>query len=277
MLRILLVVSLFLFPTAHLLAQETKGGARILLDVVDPVCADQALGVFEPLATFFVDEGLGLLTSFFERRAAEFSATYSATTSDFFLKQCGTPQSPGYRSRLNGIAFRHGPLDETDSTNDNVNVEMSVEQFTEGKNTVFRVIPTEINFNKAVAKRGNEKDLLITITFEFPTAYNGTNKASGNSLTTVLPVIEGVTEGSRIQVQGIASKWLTIPRLDPNNPIVNGEQALPFSLLITVTETDLGIGQKLFLEVASLLDAQRDTIVQLVVGEAQEDGGEESE
>ncbi len=263
-------------PTAF--AQESKFGARIKIHELSIDCDDAAIGFLAPIATFFVEEGVGILKGLLEKRAQEYGASYAATAADQLVKQCGTPSSPSFLTRIKGIDFAYGELSGDYVTNPNVELTANIESFMEGNQSVFRIVPTKINFDRPVAKRGSEKDVVVSYTFDFPTAYNGKGKASGLKLSTVLPAFEGLEKGDGpIDIAGVSSDWFPVPQVSPNSKVVNNELALPFSVLISVTETDKGLGPKIFLELAKQINENKSKIVELVVGNEQEQQDENSE
>lgn len=274
--NIVLAIVIVMF-TIPLEAQSAEGkGARLKLTIDDPKCekalAGAGAGVLVPFATFFIKEGIGLLKGWLEERAKSYGAVYSATASDFLVKQCGSPKAPSYLPRLTGFDFAYGTISGDYVTSPSVELKATVEMHSEGRQHVFRILPTKLIFNDPVSKRGDKKDLVFTVIFDIPTAYNGNGKSSGTKLASTIPAFEGLKEGrGEIDISGVASDWFPVPQVNPNSAVMNEKFALPFSILVTATETDNGLGPKVYLELSSQLEKNQDKILQIILGEQKPD------
>ncbi len=147
-----------------------------------------------------MNQGLSFVQKLIAEKAASYEATVTATSADAFIVNCGPSETPNLQPRLAGINFGYGPV--SGSAAQDLDARYKVLGFT-GKPKLYveghfefvesaatkakdankqavairyaRFIPTTLEYNSVLAKSGEDKDLLVALTFNFPSAYEENN------------------------------------------------------------------------------------------------------
>jgi hypothetical protein len=183
-------------------APEVYSGRAIFQSKSDAAACKggQALPLLAALLPIVVNQGLSFIQKLIAEKAASYEATVTATSADTFIVNCGPPESPNLQPRLSGINFGYGPVSGTapqdlDSRFKALGFTGKPKLYVEGhfqfvesaatktkdadKQAVAmryaRFIPTTLEYNSVLAKSGADKDLLVALTFNFPSAYQESN------------------------------------------------------------------------------------------------------
>lgn len=282
---------LLLLTMCSLASGKDMEGARLEITNVDPSLecpvTTKAVGAvfLTPIATFFAETVLGALKDFFEKRSKLYRAVYQATDTNHLLYVCEKDSSgnPIFIVYPKEIKFAYGALNSTGNVTfgqpgnypNRVELLADIDAIDEGTQHLFRIVPKKLIFQRPVSKKGDDKDLVFSISIEIPTAYNGEGKPAGVKFEKVIPPFEGLSSGQgEIDISGVTSNWFPVPSVHPDIAIEEDGKVLPFSMLVSATETENGIGPKIYTELAEQIDSNKEKIVKIVVGKV---SGESSE
>jgi hypothetical protein len=167
--------------------------ARAAFEIM-PTAAACPPGQFAPIIAAVLPElikqGFSFLQKLASDRAAEYDATAAATTADEVLINCGTLKEPNLRLRLAGLRFGYGVVSgpvvaglspDYQSLGFTKTPSVYMSGKFEGNSRQIRFVPATFVFNNKIAKRGDVKDLLVTLSFNFPT---GSSAAMSNKTST---------------------------------------------------------------------------------------------
>lgn len=124
----------------------------------------------------------------------------------------------------------------------------------------FRLIPTKLEFNKPVSAYGKQKDLLLTVSFKFPAAYDVEGKTPGATVSTTLPLYENLI--APVAIQGGSSSsagWVLVPGTTPGRTLAGAQHVDPVNITIIAKETEKGKGAAILLKVQqAIADTRKD-------------------
>lgn len=268
-------------------AQYTEGSAyaaRVRLSDSSADCPEGQRGLFLTLAAAvlpkLLDQGFLLIDAHLKKIAAEYTTTYGAQAADVFYLQCKNEEGEPYLiPRFSNVEFGYGPVSGSGKPEDERFAKMG---FT-GRPSVYvnleiihmgdlsgRVIHLEVNdfvFNNPVAKRGNNKDLVLSLAFSFPTAVSSRGGTKGVTSNTVLPPIENLSPGIAISTNSISSDWIVMPEIEASELQQPNTGVLPFSVQITASETDRGSGSALWLHLAKAVSDSKSALSEVILEE----------
>lgn len=166
--------------------------ARVSLIPTDSACpAGKIAPLLIALAPVLIKSGLGFLKDLAADKAASYEATTSGSTSELFVSNCvaveGAPVAgsgpPPVRRlvRFKSLTFGYGPIRTSKSPTLSDDKRYQTLGFTgkpkfyfeaeiEQQGPYIRLLPKSLEFNENLARSGNDKDLLVTLSFNFPTA-----------------------------------------------------------------------------------------------------------
>jgi len=243
---------------------------RLHLIESDDPCTDEAVGAIAlALLPAVLNQGLSYIQDLLKSAAEKYSAQYTASQSTIFYTHCQGKLIP----RIKGFMFGYGPVGGAPKTPDlnpkysqlgfidepDVYLEVDLTYGSEdaGKGLTaayFRMIPRTLEFKQPVAAHGTEKDVLFTVSFTFPTAYNGEGKPPGASTAAVLPLYENVVAPySTAGGETSASGWALIPGTPPGRTLAGGQKVSPVNIVVTANETDKGKGAAILLKVGQAI------------------------
>jgi hypothetical protein len=198
-LRALLIICVFATASVSCAAESSKASyaGRASFQTIPDATACPP-GQIAPLLVaaipILVEQGLDFLQKMAAANAAAYETSVSATMADDFLINCHTPAEPNMKTRLAGLRFGYGAVSGT--AVGGLEAKYVALGFTEkpkfymeggfvfsGNNRYMRFVPTVLEFNAPMAAKGTDKDLLVTLSFSFPSAWSPSGKSAGNNLT----------------------------------------------------------------------------------------------
>lgn len=269
-----------MLPLMTACASEGKAGeasyagrAAFTEVTVADACKPAAVApILVALLPVLVNQGLSFLQKMAADKAASYEASVSASTANIFWVNCGTTPTPDLQPRVSGVRFGYGPVSGTASADIAVRYKTlgftgKPKLYVEGRfdyveakapgaaaanktnvaTSYARFVPTTLEYNETLAKSGTQKDVLVTLSFNFPSAYQAaTAKQSGttSSESGTTPVADatnssGATSGNKngdaAKGGGDAAKGGAKPV--PKNPSKSSSTSSSTSTTATVSGT----------------------------------------
>lgn len=261
-------------------------GTRVVLLGEDSCTApgDRGIGgvlisLVSAVAPKLIDHGVDWFRELLEAKAEEFNMTTDSVTAGLFYVVNADGDdisvSPGYaclaiaRGQLRTGPDSPGAAGYPDelglSGRPHVYLEANFVYQLEGDFLYVRLEPSVFEFNQRIAPRGDVKDVVATFSFEFVQISGQTENS--RTITLILPTFEDLTERTELSgpsISSLSSNWAPLPVPEPS-AIGDGqdeiEGLMPVSLMATLSETDQGQGQQLFLRLTKVIEESKGAIV----------------
>jgi hypothetical protein len=240
------------------------------------------IAVATAVAPKLIDYGIAWLHETIQKEAKRFDAMVESNTASLFYCLAAGEYTPCYEC----IGVARGVLATSDEAPSPQTIYgklgfaqepdffMASRLTYKGENgdLYVRASPVIQDYRRPLSKHGQCKDLVITYTFQFPSAK--TESRDGVSATMILPTLElcAGTKLSKPALASLSSPWIRVPGPGeaPEEADEGGKPtAVPFNLMVTLTETDRGRGAELTLHLSKALEESAEGIGKALTEEVQ--------